>query len=373
MSVAVTITATGLDWTTGIYVIIGETEYTNNTSGLTVEPGDELTFSTRGKGGSVSIDGTTVLSTTAVQAQTYTWGVPPGISSISIDMSATGSSIAAVGTIVVTTEKIPEPAKTHRTLVEGVGFSVSAGRCLVSGVGYSLQKGRALIDGVGYDVPFSGGFPAADLEVGSSVYANVNGVRTEFLVVHQGLPDATLYDASCDGTWLLSKDCDYKGYWRSGGGNVYRNSYAHSYLNSTYLNSLESNVISCIKTALIPHYGGSSTGVSSGANGLSTQVFLLAGRETGLAPTKMSQDGVALAYFSGSGNTGTNRTAYYNGAKSSWWTRSAQSGLDGYVYYIGTSGAATASSSSSTTPRYRPAFILDSNARIDPNTFDILG
>lgn len=154
MSVAVTITATGLDWTTGIYVIIGETEYTNNTSGLTVEPGDELTFSTRGKGGSVSIDGTTVLSTTAVQAQTYTWGVPPGISSISIDMSATGSSIAAVGTIVVTTEKIPEPAKTHRTLVDATGYAISSGWCCVDATAYSLQKGRTLVDGTGYDLNF---------------------------------------------------------------------------------------------------------------------------------------------------------------------------------------------------------------------------
>lgn len=41
------------------------------------------------------------------------------------------------------------------------------------------------------------------LAVGSSVYLNVGGVRKEFLVVHQGLP-SSMYDASCNGTWLFS-------------------------------------------------------------------------------------------------------------------------------------------------------------------------
>ena len=40
------------------------------------------------------------------------------------------------------------------------------------------------------------------LAVGSSVYLNVGGVRKEFLVVHQGLL-SSMYDASCNGTWLL--------------------------------------------------------------------------------------------------------------------------------------------------------------------------
>ena len=43
------------------------------------------------------------------------------------------------------------------------------------------------------------------LAVGSSVYLNVGGVRKEFLVVHQGKP-SSLYDSSCNGTWLLMKD-----------------------------------------------------------------------------------------------------------------------------------------------------------------------
>ncbi len=38
--------------------------------------------------------------------------------------------------------------------------------------------------------------------VGSVVKLKFNGAMREFLVVHQGRP-SMLYDASCDGVWLL--------------------------------------------------------------------------------------------------------------------------------------------------------------------------
>ena len=46
----------------------------------------------------------------------------------------------------------------------------------------------------------STGKPASDYTVGESVFLNVNGVSTEFFVVHQGNPDASIYDTSCNGT-----------------------------------------------------------------------------------------------------------------------------------------------------------------------------
>ena len=42
--------------------------------------------------------------------------------------------------------------------------------------------------------------------VGSIVKIKINGVLTDFIIVHQGLPGA-MYDSSCDGTWVLMKDC----------------------------------------------------------------------------------------------------------------------------------------------------------------------
>ena len=41
--------------------------------------------------------------------------------------------------------------------------------------------------------------------VGSTVKLTVNGKAREFIVVHQGKP-SSVYDESCNGTWLLMKD-----------------------------------------------------------------------------------------------------------------------------------------------------------------------
>ena len=41
--------------------------------------------------------------------------------------------------------------------------------------------------------------------VGSIVKIGVNGSMREFIVVHQGLP-SSMYDASCDGVWVLMRN-----------------------------------------------------------------------------------------------------------------------------------------------------------------------
>jgi hypothetical protein len=61
------------------------------------------------------------------------------------------------------------------------------------------------------------------LAVGSSLYLNVGGVRKEFLVVHQGLP-SSIYDDSCNGTWLLMKDIYENRVWQSRSINKYESS-----------------------------------------------------------------------------------------------------------------------------------------------------
>lgn len=145
MSVAVTITGTGnRDYCS---VTIAGTMYTTATTGLEVQTGDSIKFNIRGSSsggtGKITIDGEVVTSSSNLTARSYTWTVPAGISVITIALSSSPQ-----GVITVTTG---EP-KTHRTLIDGVGYNISAGRCLVDGVGYSIKKGRTLIDGVGYDV-----------------------------------------------------------------------------------------------------------------------------------------------------------------------------------------------------------------------------
>ncbi len=56
--------------------------------------------------------------------------------------------------------------------------------------------GKAIVSGAGRA---SLGVLASSLEVGTVVKLMEDGVATDFLVVNQGNPDESLYDASCGG------------------------------------------------------------------------------------------------------------------------------------------------------------------------------
>jgi hypothetical protein len=201
------------------------------------------------------------------------------------------------------------------------------------------------------------------LAVGSSVYLNVGGVRKEFLVVHQGKP-SSLYDASCDGTWLLMKDCYEMRQWNSNSELLYENSSIHSYLNSTFLNLFDANIRDAIKQVKIPYLkGGKGGSVQSGANGLSCKVFLLSGYELNFRNI-FPADGAGLDGFAESITNNSAYLATYNGTLTKWWLRSIST-----LQYSDAAGLVSGYSynSDSVTKSYgiRPCIILPSNALVD--------
>ena len=164
--------------------------------------------------------------------------------------------------------------------------------------------------------------------VGSTVKLKVNGTAKEFIVVHQGKP-SSLYDNSCDGTWLLMKDIYENRQWHNSNVNNLENSTIHSYLNGTFLNLFESNIRDAIKQVKLPYRknGGSGGSDQSGANGLLCKIFLLSGYEIGFTTSDnpyFPVDGAKLSYFeAGTGSSALNkRIAYLNGSAALWWLRS---------------------------------------------------
>ena len=254
----------------------------------------------------------------------------------------------------------------HKTLISGTAYSVTGGRDLIGGTGYAKKKGRVLVNGTGYDIPFSSGIPICTLPVGSVVKIGVNGKSYDFLVVNQGIPsNSSLYDSSCDGTWLLMKDIYENSSWDRWSKNKYEESDLHAYLNNAFLNLFDSNIKDAIKQVKIPYRknGGSGGYDQSGANGLPAKIFLLSGYEVGLTTNgrdNLPVDGAKLSYFeSGTGTSANNkRIAKLNGSTASWWLRSPQTGGIGSVWGVNPNGVCSGSYGTSGTAGVRPAFTL---------------
>lgn len=162
--------------------------------------------------------------------------------------------------------------------------------------------------------------------IGSTIKLKVNGSAKDFIVVHQGKP-SSVYDDSCSGTWLLMKDIYENRQWHSSDTNDYANSTIHSYLNSTFLAMLDSNIQKAIKQVKLPYRKGSgtSTTVTSGSNGLPAKIFLLSATEMSFNFSYMpSGEGAELAYFKGCADNSSDskRVAYLNGSAALWWLRS---------------------------------------------------
>lgn len=236
---------------------------------------------------------------------------------------------------------------------------VNTGGAASNGDAY-YSRGLALAFKVGSNPPAQ---PISALAVGSSVFCNVNGVKTEFIVVNQGKPN-DMYDDSCDGSWLLMKNCYERRQWHSSNSNSYNASTIHSYLNGTFLNLFDSNIKDAIKRVKIPYVNGTgSSAVASGANGLPCKVFLLSGYEVGFTTSDdqyFPQDGVKLSYFESGTGTSANgkRIASRSGSTEEWWLRSPYTDNTSWAWGVSPDGSYNSGMYASTSHGVRPAFIV---------------
>ena len=242
----------------------------------------------------------------------------------------------------------------------------------VDNIARNVKSGFIGVDNVARQF-FSGGTPISNFAVGTSVYINENGVRQEYLIVNQGIPSgSSLYDSSCNGTWLLRKYIieSIKFAGTSGSQNAYEGSNAQTWLSTTMLSKFDTDVQNVIKEVKIPYNDKGQLGtVKTGANGFSCKLFLLSLFEAGLssAPNNyVPVEGAKLDYFE-SGAIATSspgRIAYLNGTATGWWLRTPYK-LDAYMEGVITSEGSLSWTSGSGTRGIRPALIMPFETLVD--------
>lgn len=220
------------------------------------------------------------------------------------------------------------------------------------------------------------GVLASSLAVGSTVKLLESGTAVEYLVVNQGIPsNSSLYDSSCDGTWLLRKDIHSKRVWNSSGSNAYNSSGINTWLNGEFFNSLGSVEQAAIKQLKVPYcVGGGSPTVKSGANGLSVKAFLLGGYELGVTGGSLPSDGAKLSYFEAGNGTSANskRIANFSGNAVFWELRSSHTERSASIFNITFDGGLAWGNASSQNG-VRPALVLPSSALFDETTLLLKG
>lgn len=220
---------------------------------------------------------------------------------------------------------------------------------------------------------------ASDYAVGESVFLMENGSPIEYIVVHHGLP-SSMYDASCDGTWLLRKNI-----WQKQRYDYNHNDYLDGeiqiYLigsNASILTTFSKEVQEALVAPKIPYVEFNSGGVvKSGSNGLKGRVFLLSGYEVGFTTdtrTTFPEDGTCLDYFKGTSTTAdSKRIATFSGEATTWWLRSFPTNTNSNVFAVTVDGDTMGYTTSSMSPGIRPTVIVNSETLFDSNTNVIMG
>ena len=124
--------------------------------------------------------------------------------------------------------------------------------------------------------------PISTYPVGSSIFIDIDGTPHEFLVVHHGNPDESIYDSSCEGTWLLMKDVyEQRAYSEGTRENRFGRASIYNYLNETFLSLFPTYIQAAIKTVDIPCVTSITSATKYTVANVSTNIFLLSKLEVG--------------------------------------------------------------------------------------------
>lgn len=246
----------------------------------------------------------------------------------------------------------------------------------IDGATKHVKELWAGIDGAKRKI-FSSGIQLGSLPVGTIIKLNEKSIAQNYLIVHQGIP-SSLYDVSCNGTWILRNDILVKRVL--GKDTKYTNIFntTNSVFNDVLSPSLDQSILSHIKEIKIPYcvggedYTGTSIyTVNSGENGYPCKMFILSGHEVGfnnIYPGYFPVEGAKLDYFvEGQSSESNNlRISHFNGSPETYATRTRAYPNGNTMWQVEYNGDSTYGYSNLEIG-IRPAMVMDSNLIVDDN------
>lgn len=216
--------------------------------------------------------------------------------------------------------------------------------------------------------------PISELPVGSVVKGIYES--EEFIIVHHGNPNTTIYPPDCNGTWIMAKDCLAARIYNVPRDSLFTSSSICDWLNNTFYNQL--TIKEYIKTATIPYYNVSDDRNNAYTlnNGFSTKIFLLSAVEAGFYnqgydsddTSIYDEDGAKLDYFDKTNNASSKRVATYSGTAVEWWMRTPRRAQwPGYQCVKPQTNGAYGGGRTDKTYGIRPVMILANDILVDSN------
>lgn len=277
---------------------------------------------------SVEVNGGEYAAFQATSGQTYSVGVldlPTGTGNITItattEVSSSPVTVTRSWTYTKTAQTFPSAGNVGRltqeeavvwpeTLAEAVRAGTPWGGNLSTAL--ELLKKAALYNRAQQPKYNEVSINLATATVGQIINLPYNGVMIPHRVVHIGNPDPELYDASCDGVWLLRNGMLEEGQWK---GNPTSGDVPLS--NSNIISNMEEDadnydisVKNQIKQVKIPW--STLTTLYTQSNGLSVKLFPLSSIEVGAGTSHPGLvDSATLDYFSENSQENRSINLYY--------------------------------------------------------------
>ena len=200
-----------------------------------------------------------------------------------------------------------------------------------------------------------------NVPVGTILHMKENGVYQDYLVVHQGLP-SSMYDASCNGTWLLRKATYSTGVMTSGISLSWEETPEYRFLTSDFIEFFEQNILDLVNEVKINTKSGTSV---CKFFHLSASELNISGRlsttiNSKLYTVSVPTEGSKLSYFSGNNTRKADKK--YN---SRTVFNSSYADLRYVQIAILTTGAATIIDTSDGASCVRPAMIMQFDTIVD--------